>query len=191
VTRRLGFQQAGALTISRTAAASEDTLALLGPMRANSRRSHPVLIDVVRDTVLFFTEEVDRHRLLELTCDGAVLREIEIAQLGPPEYFEFLDDGIMRLHPPSSPHPAGLLRTTDGVLWAVRDEVRRNQRSDSVTVITRIEHSGRRSSGTLNGWYLLADHSDGRLLLIAEAPVSRVLVVGLSELLSTFTRTAH
>lgn len=139
-----------------------DTLIVFGPVRFNNRRHHPWFSDARDDGILFYPEERDRYRILEIDCEGAVLREIPIDSLGPGERWDDLS-----LHPPAPPLPAGLVRLGDRVLWATNMEDAGGRESvDSLTAVTSFEPDGSTRRVFLNGWYrLLASDPDGTLLL--------------------------
>lgn len=55
-----------------------DTVRVLTPVRPDGRNYHPWFVDPSRDRLLVYAENEDRDHLLELTCNGDLLREIQI-----------------------------------------------------------------------------------------------------------------
>lgn len=139
-----------------------DTLVTFGPVRFNNRRHHPWFNEAEDDRLLFYSEERDTFRLMEVACDGTLVREIPIDSLGPGERWEGLS-----LHPPAPPLPAGLARIGDQVLWARNVEAADHDGSmDSLTVITAYGLDGQLRRLSLLGWYrILESDRDGNVLL--------------------------
>jgi hypothetical protein len=133
--------------------------------RGSVRNYHPWFVDTYEGRALFYAEEERRHRLIELGCDGRVVRELALDSLGRGQVFQRTERGF-RLTSPGYPFPAGLARVENRVLWATRVlEPAAGGALDSLTVITAWGSDGGPRRVTIRGWYQLFDGaSDGSLL---------------------------
>lgn len=92
-----------------------DTLLGLGPQRVQALQ-YP-FFGAEGTGSLFHTDEIPRDRLLDVACDGRVLREITLPPLGVGERWEQTERG-WTLHPAVPPFPAGFGRVDGIVVWA-------------------------------------------------------------------------
>jgi hypothetical protein len=145
--------------------AVSDTLVRIEPARPNNRSYQPWYAQATTNGILFYPEDERRSRVLELSCDGTVRREVPIPQLGRGDSVVVVGGrtGVAVAKPP---HPAGLVRVQDRLLWAARAvNTLANNRADSVTNVTAIDQAGRVRQVSIRGWYQLFDSaSDGGLL---------------------------
>lgn len=169
-----GFEAPGALVLFAGRGDHVDTLVELGPIRGNSRRAHPFFGRSTARGIVFYTEEIGRPRLLEVSCNGNVLREIALDSIGPHERFVSNEDGTMALHPAAPPLPSGMGRVRDHLVWAVQIVEQGEAAVDSMTAITSISTSGERRVIMLRGWVTVLDSGKGELLVSLSEPVPHV-----------------
>lgn len=144
-----------------------DTIEVFEPVRRNSRTYHPWFAIGDQRGLLTYSEEAGTYRMLEFDCGGNIARTIQLDSVGEGETLRMLADGRMGVARPVTPHPAGLARVDDRILWAVRTtEVSGSRGVDSLTVITAFDRDGRRRRVAIRGWYQIFDSDrDGWLLL--------------------------
>jgi hypothetical protein len=168
--RQIGVQDPPGLIVRfATDGNVADTLAVLGPLRRhaqlpNAKRASFMLS--AASTILAYTEEEERHRILELACDGSIARELQTPSIGTGEQMRPTDDGRMEVRPPQPPFPAGLIRFGDRVLWATQviDTLGRNRR-DSLTVVTSFGRNGHTRTLLMRGWFELFDANNSKVLI--------------------------
>lgn len=159
----------------------EDTLLALGMLRSHSRDHHPWFVKAGSGSIMFFTEEQDTNRLLEIDCKGEVLREIPIDSVGPSYVEEpWGDDGGIALNPPEPPFPGGFAIIDDRILWSMQ-VVAATERSpaDTVTTITAIRNDGSRRRIIVDGWVQFLDSNDDGTLLFSNTVSRRGRTSGL------------
>lgn len=170
-----GFETPGALVVFAGLGNRVDTLVELGAIRGNSRRAHPFFGRSTARGIAFYTEEIGRPRLLEVSCSGDVLREIALDSIGPQEQFVSNEDGTMALHPAAPPLPSGIGRVGDHLIWATQIVEQGGAGVvDSLTAITSISPSGERRLVMLRGWVTVFDSDEGELLVGLSEPVPHV-----------------
>jgi hypothetical protein len=175
-----------------------DTLVSLGPMRlpAQVRRRHTSYVRGNGEGILLYPEELDRHRLLEIGCDGQVRRELEVAPLGKPESIGLPPPaerrpGRMAVRAAEPPLPGGLAHVGDHLLWsALMVDSISTERIDSLTIITVIKDSAEARQISVRGWYQLLDSDQEGMLLLADADAlyPRVLLVDGNAILRLIDR---
>jgi hypothetical protein len=164
-----------------------DTLAVFGAMRlpAQLRRRHSSYVRPVPGGVLLYPEELDRHRILEVDCNGGVLRDLEVESLGNPERVGLpptpeQNPGRVAVRAAEPPYPGGLTRIGTTVLWAALTvDSLTNGTVDSTTVLTAFDREDRALQISIDGWYQIFDSdAEGSLLLgNADATYPSVIVV--------------
>jgi hypothetical protein len=148
-----------------------DTVALLHPLRSHAQlRRQASFLEAIEDGVSLYPEEVDRHRLIEVGCDGRLLREFELEPLGEPERTgpppAGSPPGRFAVTAAQPPLPGGLSRIGGRVLWAALvTNPRTNGMVDSTTVITAFDADGSSRRLQLQGWYQLFQGDRESLLL--------------------------
>lgn len=142
----------------------EDTLVWLGPERRNDRAHHTWFVEPGPARILFYTEEQDSNRLLDVACHDGSYRELPLDSLGPPETATMLDANTFSVRLPQPPFPAGVARLGDRIVWA--SQVIDPRGPDSLTVFTVFgEDDQTRSIGILGWMQILDSDPDGMLLM--------------------------
>jgi hypothetical protein len=179
-----GFEQPGALTVAGALLELNDTIARLGPIRANSQLAQPLFMATTHERVVYYTEEVNPPRLQIVDCDNRSTASVSVDSLGRQQWYEATATGFS-LHPSEPPRPSGLAITRSGILWATQ-MLDGPAAADSLTLISLVTvgEDVQRVIG-LQGWFQMLDSDgDGRLVLGTHEPVPRVLVVSVSTLMS-------
>lgn len=184
VMARGAFEPPGAVTLGYgLTGRGEDTVATLGSIRSNGRRSHPVFVANRDSSFVMYSEEVDRSRLLEVHCKDASVHFLPVDSLGPQERFEMHDDGTQSLHPAAPPLPAGLATIANRTVWGVQQIATLRNRQDSVTVFTLIGDGSSARHLAVHGWFQILDTApDGRVALGTQEPVAHVAIIDGNEL---------
>ncbi len=144
---------------------ARDTLARFTPVRPSSRNYHPWYVLPSEGRLLVYPELAERDVLLEMDCDGSLIREIAIDSLGPGERWVFEDGGV-EISWPQPPRPGGMTRIGGRVLWATQTTETSVTGVDSVTRFTAFEPGGSGRQVRIHGWYqLYASDASGALLL--------------------------
>ena len=150
-----------------------DTLAVLDPLRPRNQvgRRRASFLEPTKEGILLYPEELNRDRLLEVGCNGRVLRDIEVDSLGEPETIvPGWRPGTVGLKAAQPPHPGGIAHVDGRVLWAalvVGSPV--DGSVDSTTVITAFDAEGSSRSVAIHGWFQLFDSDVGGSLLLGNA----------------------
>jgi hypothetical protein len=182
LARRLAeFAEApGLLLRARPDGTLGDTVRMLGPLRrGDSRRLRASYLQRTDSGVLLHTEEHDRHRLLEMACDGALVREVEVDSLGPPEQtVPGYRPGTIGVRGERPPYPGGVVKLGDTILWATLVvDTAAGGVLDSVTVVTGFDVLGPPRSVAIRGWLQLFASDRAGLLLLGAADELRPKVV--------------
>lgn len=185
VLRGDAYQPPGALTLARAGKPQEDTLVMLHRIRANSMRVHPFFAVGSDSTVLFYPEEIGENHLLLVHCWSHAVQEIGIDSLGKQEYFTPPVKGTFSLMPASPPRPAGIARIDGRVVWAVQSI---QGSKDSVTEFDELGARGGRCRLAVEGWYEILDSTSAQIVLGAEAPVPRIILVPVVRFLAVMRR---
>jgi hypothetical protein len=144
-----------------------DTLALLSPLRPGRPPPafllfyHPPYIKALEGRVLLYSEEIGIDRIIEISCEGEVMRELPVAEVGPPERSTPREGGIT-LSSPAPPFPAGFVHVADRIIWAANE----GPISSLQTVLTAYGPDGGVFRLLTHGRFQLLDSDESGLLLV-------------------------
>jgi len=152
-----------------------DTIAVFDTIRlqASLRRRSASFLRGGDRGVLLYPEEMNRHRLVWVDCDGTVFREFPISPLGPPQRTGAPPVGERRpgrfaVKPAEPPFPGGMVEVGGQVIWAT---LRHEQTEEGVinreTVLTTLGPTPK--SLKVEGWYQLFDSDQHGLVLVGNA----------------------
>lgn len=172
-----GTAPPGFLVLRR--AATTDTLMVTGGYRWQAG-VHPFFIALTRTGFVFFPEEVERTRLVEVSCSEGVLGDFAVESVGPPERWERLESSLA-VHPPELPFPGGVAWTAGTVFWAVRDTLSGGK---PVTRLTARKADGVSATLSIEDWFILVDSDfHGRLLFLGDSPMPAAHIVDADRIL--------
>jgi len=155
-----------------------DTLLVLGPQRVQALQ-YPFFGVGGNGSLIVYTDEIPRDRLLEVACDGTLLQEIDVPPLGSGERWEQTERG-WTLHPAIPPFPAGLGRVDGVVIWAEQERLGPDEGPEAewATVFTALSGDASPPRLRIPGRYqILDDAPDGALLLGVREPLPEVVLL--------------
>jgi hypothetical protein len=174
-----GSQEPGMLGSYRTDDRHVDTVTVLDTLRAHSQAYHPAFLARSGNHALVYTDERDRPRIVELGCDGAMVRELTLAPLGRDET-EIVQGTKIRFTPPTFPLPAGVAAVNGRVLWATQVRVASANSDSLFTIVTAIDSDGVGRRIALPAHLQIVDgDSTGTLLLLRGARRTRLSLISM------------
>jgi hypothetical protein len=154
-----------------------EAIAVFDTMRpqAQIRRRHASFLRRSDGGMILYPEETNHHRLMEIACDGSVIRELHVDPLGLPERTALPPPGErapgrFAVRAAEPPFPGGIAEINGRVLWAalVADSLL-DGRIDSTTVVTAFDSTGGAAQLSIRGWYQLFDSDSKGMLLLGNA----------------------